>query len=165
MGDTAKRWTTQEMMSFVADWNLGTDIGEMAQKYDVSPTTIRKRVLRLRQDGVPLPHRRAGHIAGRYNDPWTQADVEYVVRRRKEGISNAAIAVELGRTFCAVQGIVSQLRKEGVVEKLGSGRKRLWNFDAIKAAAVMDNLIQFPRQKKKLPPLDNELRPSSVGSR
>jgi len=148
MNDTSHRWTTEELMRFVAEWNLGTPIAEMVTIFNCGPTAIRAQVVRLRQQGVPLPRRRAGNMAGKYGIPWTQADVEYLIRRRKEGATGEAIAVELGRTFHSIQGMAQNLRKNGVIEPKGAGRRRLWDLQAVRASAVMDNIIPIERGKK-----------------
>lgn len=69
--------------------------------------------------------------------PWTQSEVEYVIRRRNDKISAEQIAEELDRTFLGVQALIQKLRKEDVpIRMLGSGKRRLWDVSALKAACV-----------------------------
>jgi biotin operon repressor len=136
------RWTEEELRRLISMWLEGSEHEEIQKEFNCSRAAITKIVLRLRRDGVPLPRKIAGHKAGRANKPWTQSEVEFLVRRRNESISAEQIAVELDRSFFAVQGMIGTLRKHGVrVRMLGSGVRKLWNAESLKGAIAGRGLL------------------------
>jgi biotin operon repressor len=131
------RWTDDELRLLIDGWESNVPANELASCLKVSAHALRKMTVRLRAAGVPLRRRAPGHIATRRNKLWSQSEVEYLLRRRDEGISSETIGSEMGRSFLAVQGMVAKLRRERVpVKMLGSGTRRLWNADALKALAA-----------------------------
>lgn len=147
--DKARRWTTKEMTVFVAMWQNNAPLEEIAVTLNSTVGAIRKHVVRLRQQGIPLNRRVAGNIAGKYNALWTQGDIEFLMRRRQENATMEQIAVELNRTFSAVQGMIQRLRIEGAgIKMLGAGRKRLWDVGAIRSMVFMDNVVPIDHAKK-----------------
>src|SRR5262245_29979244 len=119
-----RRWTETEMRKFIGMWIDGNDIDDIASAFGSTRYAVNKLAGRLRQDGVPLPRRNNGHKAGRRNTLWTQAEVEFLIRRRNERATAEQIALELDRSFLAVQGMLQNLRKEGVsVRKFGQGKR------------------------------------------
>lgn len=133
--DHGHRWTDKELRKMIGLWMQGVDTAEIATRMKKTISALNKMATRLRNDGIPLPRKTQGHKLGRSNTPWTQEEVEYLVRRRNDRISAEQIGVELGRTFCAVQAMILKLRQEGVaVPMLGSGVRRLWNPDRLRHA-------------------------------
>jgi biotin operon repressor len=129
------RWSEAEMRELIGMWLSDRPIEEMALRFGVRPRSIYKIAGRLRRDGVPLPKRKLGHVAGRHQKPWTQEEVEYLVRRRNERANAQQIAEELDRTHNAVSAMISKLRQEGVnVRLLGHGTRRLWSAERLRAA-------------------------------
>lgn len=130
----AHRWTEEEMRELIGMWLSGKPVEEMALRFDVRPRSIMRLAGRIRREGVPLP-KRGGHIAGRRNKPWTQEEVEFLVRRRNERANAQQIADELDRSHCAVSAMISKLRQEGVnVRLLGQGTRKLWSASSLRAA-------------------------------
>lgn len=131
------RWTEQELRALIGLWLGGKELDEIATHFSTTRYAINKQVGRMRRDGVPLPRRKNGHVAGRRNTLWTQSEVEFLIRRRNERASAEVIAEELDRSFLAVQAMLQNLRKEGVsVRKFGQGKRRLWDPDQLRAAIV-----------------------------
>ncbi len=129
------RWTEAEMRELIGMWIGGTPTEEIAQHFGVRPRSISKVAGRLRREGIPLPKRNPGHVAGRYNKPWTQEEVEYLIRRRNERANAQQIAEELDRTHNGVAAMIYKLRGEGVnVRLIGHGTRRLWNAESLRAA-------------------------------
>ena len=140
------RWRTEELAALIEMWSNNVPFAEMAEALRVTESAIRKMSIKLRSSGVPLAYRKAGHKPNRYNKAWSHAEVEFVIRRRREGASSEMIASEIGRSFFGVQGIVQKLRKEGVgVPMLGNGVRRLWDANALKA------LCESPEIREKVP--------------
>lgn len=130
-----RRWTEAEMRKLIGLWLAGKELDEIATEFQSTRYAINKLVGRLRRDGVPLPRRNAGHRAGRSNKLWTQAEVEFLIRRRNERATAEQIALELDRSFLAVQGMLQKLKNEGVdVRKFGQGKRRLWDAEQLKGA-------------------------------
>ncbi len=131
----AHRWTEEQMREFIGMWLGGKELDDIATHFNLSARSISKIATRLRRNGVPLPKRNPGHRAGRYNKPWTQEEIEYLVRRRNEKATAEQIADELDRTYNGVAGIIAKLREEGVnVRMLGKGNRRLWSAEKLRAA-------------------------------
>lgn len=131
----AHRWTEAQMREFIGMWIAGKELDHIAEHFKLSPRSISKMAMRLRRNGVPLPKRNPGHRAGRYNKPWTQEEVEYLIRRRNEKATAEQIADELDRTYNGVAAIIGKLRSEGVnVRLLGQGTRRLWSAEKLRAA-------------------------------
>lgn len=130
-----RRWTEPEMRQFIGLWLAGTELDEIAKTFGSTRYALNKLAGRLRRDGVPLPRRNAGHRAGRRNKLWTQSEVEFLIRRRNEQATAEQIALELDRSFLAVQGMIQKLKIEGVdVRKFGQGKRRLWDAETLKGA-------------------------------
>lgn len=139
---TGHRWTDGELREFMTMWANNCSLEEMSLRFTMTKRAVCKQVTRLRAAGVPLAYRKNGHVAGRTNKPWTQSEVEYVIRRRKELASCEVIADELQRTYNAVNAMIQTLRKESVdVPMRGSGARRLWCPEILKA-----NMIGFIEQ-------------------
>jgi transposase len=133
----AHRWTEPELREFIGMYMRSVDVQTVANHFGVTVASCAKIAGRLRKEGVPLPRRTAGHIAGRRNQPWTQEEIEYLVRRRKDRATAEEIALELNRSFHGVQGMILTLRKEGVdVGMLGSGVRRLWSPERLSMACA-----------------------------
>src|SRR3989442_732689 len=108
------RWTNEELQEYIKLYLSGKDSSEIANHFGVSISAVNKMALRMRKNGVMLPYKKRGHIAGRKNRQWTQEEVEYLVRRRNEGALTEEIASELDRTIYGVQGIICTLKSNGV---------------------------------------------------
>lgn len=131
------RWTDAEMQKLVGLWLQGTDVLDIAKEFTTTIHAINHVVHRLRKNGVPLPRRKQGHRAGRRNTPWTQEEVEYVIRRRNDKATVEEIAVELDRTFGGVTSMIGTLRGQGVnVRMLGNGTRKLWDPEKLRQAIV-----------------------------
>lgn len=129
------RWTEAEMREFIGMWISEKPTEEIAAHFGVTARSICNLSQRVRRQGVPLPRRKQGHIAGRRNLPWTQEEAEYLVRRRNERATAEQIAKELNRTHNGIAGMIERLRREGVnVRMLGKGTRRLWSAEAMRAA-------------------------------
>ena len=135
------RWTMEELSKLMNLWQDGVELRNIAQEMQSTPHAILWIVQRLRSNGVPLTRRTKGHVSGRSNRYWTQGEVEYLVRRRNENATNETIAIELGRSECAIQAMVANLRTNLVTIPLkGRGMRRLWNPDALKAISLNENI-------------------------
>lgn len=129
------RWSEAEMREFIGLWMSNADILDMAKLFSVRPRTLYRLAGRLRREGIPLPKRKQGHVAGRHQKPWTQEEVEYLVRRRNDRANSQQIAEELDRTQNAVAAMIDKLRKEGVnIRMLGQGSRKLWSAASLRAA-------------------------------
>lgn len=127
------RWTDKELKRLMGRWLAEVEIDEIAREFQTTHYAINKQIGRMRQEGIPMPRRNAGHVAGRNNKPWTPQEAEYLIRRREDQVTAEKIADELDRSFLGVQGMIRQLRKEGVpVKMLGNGVRRLWNPEVLK---------------------------------
>jgi len=136
------RWTEEELRHLIAMWLDDVDIDTIASELSVTKIAVYKQTSRMRKEGIPLPRKTNGHVVGRRNQPWTQEEVEYLVRRRNDGITAESIAIELDRSFLAVQGMIATLRKEGVaVKMMGQGVRRKWNPSTLINAIAGRNLI------------------------
>jgi biotin operon repressor len=134
---TGHRWSTEELKQLMALWSSGESLESIASTINVTTAAVLKTVGRLRQNGIPLQRRTRGHVANRTNKPWTQGEVEYLLRRREEKATSEEIANELGRTWAAVSAMIGNLRSENVpVAMRGNGVRRLWNADSLKGVAV-----------------------------
>lgn len=128
------RWTQEQIIAVMGMWqDAGLSPAEIADKVKSTPFAISKLVVRLRKQGIPLQRRRRGLVAGRTNQLWTQAEVEYLIRRRRERATMDEIASELGRTPHAVQAMIQTLRREDVpVPMYGMGVRRLWDANNLR---------------------------------
>lgn len=128
------RWTQEELIALMAMWAEGKSPQEIADHLHATPFAVAKMVSKMRKNGIPLTRRRRGHPAGRSNTLWTQGEVEYLIRRRIERATADEIAVELGRNFSAIHGMVQKLQAELVqVPMYGNGMRRLWDANALRA--------------------------------
>ena len=136
------RWTDEELKRFIGEWLSGKETSEIAAAFGVSIAACNKIALRIRKEGIALPYKKRGHVAGRTNMAWKQEEVEYVIRRRAEGATNDEIASELDRTIYSILGILQKLREDGVsYQRNGGGRKRLWNSEKLRMAIAGKRLI------------------------
>lgn len=127
------RWTNEEMASLIRMWGDEIPQSDIAVALGVSIPAMNKVVTKLRNAGVPLKYRQKGAVAGRSNKPWSQSEVEYLMRRRTERISVSQIAAEMNRTPYALSAMIAKLREEGVhVAMLGQGVRKLWNPDLLR---------------------------------
>lgn len=141
---TGHRWTTEEMRTLMQMWANDEELKVIAEKLEVTTASILHTVNRLRHSGIPLKRRTRGHKAGRQYQLWTQGEVEYLVRRREEKATCEEIAVDLGRSWSAVNAMINKLRQEQVpIAMRGNGVRRLWNADLLKGVA-----LQLPEIKK-----------------
>jgi predicted transcriptional regulator len=128
------RWTQDEIVSLMGMWQEGKHPTEIADKLNVTPFAVSRMIVKLRKNGIPLERRRRGHVAGRANTLWTHAEIEYLIRRRRERATMDEIASELGRTHHAVQAMIQKLRSEDVpVPMYGMGVRRLWDPNSLRA--------------------------------
>lgn len=135
MANNGHRWTNAELREVMNLWLAEADVDEIAAKFGCTRFAINKLIGRMRRDGIPLPRRKAGHKAGRRSALWTQAEVEYLIRRRNDKATAEQIASELDRTFLGVQGMVQRLRREDVpIKMFGSGMRKLWDPEALKSS-------------------------------
>ncbi len=126
------RWTDDELTALMGMWADGRSPFHIAKTLGVTPKAVDKMVVRLRQNGIPLQRRTKGHVAGRSNKPWTQSEVEHLMRRRKERATMDEIASDMGRTHHAINAMITKLRREGVpIMMFGQGVRRLWNRDSL----------------------------------
>ena len=137
------KWNTEELQELIGMWLRGVETYEICRRFDVQPTGLNKLILRLRKNGIPLPIRKQGHKPERYNKPWTQEEVETVVRMRNERRSTADIASAIDRSFYGVQALIMKLRNEEEVPvvSLGNGRRRLWDAERLRDACAARNLV------------------------
>jgi biotin operon repressor len=157
LGDTVKRqshghrWTDEELKSLMASWAEGWDVAIIADNLNVTRAAVLKMVVRLRSNGIPLAKRQAGHVAGRRNQPWTQEEVEYLVRRREQLATTEQIAIDLQRSWSSVQLMIGKLRKEGVpVKMLGCGVRRLWDPAKLMQSVAGRGLISETEEAPRL---------------
>lgn len=152
---TGHKWTTDELRKLMKLWADETPLDNIATELTSTRAAILKVVTRLRNEGVPLKRRNAGHVSGRSNKAWTQGEVEYLMRRRAEKATSEEIARELDRTYSAVSGMIMKLRSESVpIAMRGNGVRRLWDAEALKATAIshgdttLIELTPFAQQKE-----------------
>lgn len=130
-----RRWTEAEIRKFIGLWIAGTELDEIAAVFGSTRYALNKLAGRMRRDGIPLPRRKNGRKAGRAHKLWTQSEVEFLIRRRNEQATAEQIALELDRSFLAVNGMIQKLRIEGVdVRVLGRGKRKLWDAETLKGA-------------------------------
>lgn len=152
------RWTTEEIRVLMKLWADEKTMADIAEFFQLNQTAILKTINRLRKAGIPLARRTRGHKAGHSNKPWTQGDVEYLLRRRAENATSEEIGNELGRSFVAVNAMIQTLRKENVpVAMRGHGVRRLWDVEALKGLSVRipeSNVIEIDgfSSQSTLPP-------------
>lgn len=141
------RWTMVELSRLMELWQDGTPQRDIATQLETTPGAIRHVVQRLRTGGVPLTRRTKGNVAGRSQRPWTQGEVEYLMRRRADKAVNEEIGIELGRSESAVGGMVRKLRSEQVpIAMRGNGVRRLYDPERLKALAIqMPNIADIQR--------------------
>ena len=144
------RWTTERFQELIGMWLRDVPLEEIARHFGITQIGLQKVALSLRKNGIPLPYRKKGHKAGRKNKPWTQEEVETVVRMRNERANTQEIANSLDRTFYGVQNLILKLRNEENVPvvSLGEGRRRLWDADKLRAAVAGRGLIAIDGGKK-----------------
>lgn len=132
------RWTTEELRKLMQLWAAKEDLNVIVGLLNSTEAAVLKMVQKLRKNGVPLERRDRGHVAGRSNKPWTQGEVEYLLRQRVQKATSEDIAIELGRSRSAVNAMIAIMRNQGVpVAMRGNGVRRLWNADSLKGVAVM----------------------------
>lgn len=142
------RWTNEELKKLMAMWHDSASLDDMSIILGVTRFAISKKVTQLRREGIPLLRRTKGHQAGRRNKPWTQSEVEYLIRRRNEQATAEQIASEIDRSFLGVQAMIQTLRKAEIpVRMLGCGVRRLWSIETLKGQIAGNNLIPFPTRK------------------
>ena len=135
------RWTTDELKQLMTMWAANKPLEEISSELKVTQVALLKQIQRMRKNGIPLSHRRNGHVAGRKNNNWTQGEVEYLLRRRNEKATSEEIGAELGRSPNSIDAMIQKLRKEDVnVAMRGNGVRRLWDAEALKAV----NLHSMP---------------------
>jgi biotin operon repressor len=133
------RWTNEELKKLMKMWADGESVYDISDQLNCGKNAIQKMVVRLRKEGIPLERRRRGHVVGRSNKLWTQAEVEYLLRRRYEKATVEEIGMDLGRTWNAVNAMIQKLRSEDVsVPMMGQGVRRLWNPNTLKKFAVIE---------------------------
>ena len=134
------RWTQEEIVAVMALWAEKLSPQEIASRMNSTPFAIAKLVVRLRKLGIPLERRHRGHVAGRSNKPWTQAEIEYLIRRRRERSTLDEISFDLGRTHSAVSAMVGKLRSNDVpVPMYGNGVRRLWDANSLRATFAQEH--------------------------
>lgn len=146
------RWTTEELKLLMAMWAEDDPVPAIAEKLNATSAAVLKMVQKLRRQGIPLKRRTKGNVAGRSYKPWTQAEVEYLLRQRASGATLESIGFDLGRTWNAVNAMVQKMRQESVpVAMYGQGKRRLWDVSELKAMA-----IQMPESQsiEQIPCLD-----------
>lgn len=134
------RWTNDEIKILMRLWAEDKSLTEIGEELGVTKHAAQKMVVRLRSEGIPMKHRTRGHVAGRKNNPWSQSQVEYLIRRRAERATVEEISHELERSEQAVHAMIQTLRKEGVhVTRFGGGMRRKWNPVVAMAAMGQQN--------------------------
>lgn len=140
------RWTNEELKTLMNLWQNGNSTEEIATQLNSTKLAIGRMVVRLRKNGIPLARRTKGHVAGRSNKPWTQAEVEYLMRRRNEKATAEEIGNDLGRTPNAVHGMIQNLVHEGVsIAMQGQGVRKLWDANLLKSTMVESNIIPIEK--------------------
>lgn len=128
------RWTDEELKTLMKLWVDDIPITNISDHLNVSQVGLLKQIQRMRSNGIPLPRRKAGNPIGNAVRPWTQGDVEYLVRRRNEKATSEEIAAQLGRSPNAVDAMIQKLRKEDVgIAMRGNGVRRLWDANSLKS--------------------------------
>lgn len=132
------KWTNDELRELMRRWDAEEPVDAIAEALETTAFAVSKMVVRLRQNGIPLKRRTASasgrRRAGR---AWTQSEVEYLLRRRRESATSELIGHELGRTYNSVAGMIGMLRRQGVpVAMKGQGVKRLWDPNILRGVEV-----------------------------
>ena len=137
------KWTTKEFQKLIGMWLRDVPMEELCLTFNITSSGLNKAIQRLRQNGVPLPQRKRGHKPERYNKPWTQEEVETVVRMRNERRSTTDISNTLERSFYGVQSLIMKLRNEEDVPvvSLGSGMRRLWDAERLRSSIAGRSLM------------------------
>ena len=143
------RWTTKELQKLIGMWLREMEVKDICKHFQIAPTGLNKLIQRLRKNGVPLPLRKKGHKPDRYNKPWTQEEVETVVRMRNAGSSTSDIADALERSFYGAQGMILRLKNEDIpIKSFGSGMRKLWDPQRLREACSVRNLVVIDGDKK-----------------
>ena len=125
-----KKWTKAEEDFVEARYREAVPVGKIAEQLGRSVISVYRRHHELVHGWAPSV--RVAEIVGatqtltkerasRNRSPWTDSDFEILMSRYREGVGQKSIAIELGRTFNAVQGKISVLLKNGTLER----RRRL----------------------------------------
>lgn len=131
------RWTTDELRALMQMWADGESLDAIATSLNSTRHALLSQIQRMRKAGIPLERRDKGNFAASSHKPWSQGDAEYLLRSRLERKTNEEIGLELGRTLTAVDGMIARLRREQVpVAMRGSGVRRLWNAESLKALSI-----------------------------
>lgn len=110
---------------------------ELAIEFKSTRYALLRQIQRLRQEGIPLKRRTKGNKADRAQQPWSQGEAEYLLRRRNERATAEEISLELGRSVMSIQGMIQKLIKEGVpIAMRGNGVPRKWDPENLKAVAA-----------------------------
>ncbi len=130
------RWTHEEIISLMQLWDKGTPVDDIAEALGTTDHAIGHMVTRLRKQGIPLKRRTRGRKLGgtqRFGQLWTQAEIDYLVTRRRDRATQEEIATELGRSWVAVAGMIQRLRRLGLaVPRFGIGMRRLYDVAALR---------------------------------
>lgn len=130
------RWTQDEIITLMSMWDAGDHVDHIAKSLKSSTHSIMKMIVRLRQQGIPLKRRTRGRRLGPDNrraQLWTQAEIEYLVTRRRDRATIEEIAAELGRSWSAINAMIYNLRKRNVdVPRFGIGIRRLYDVSGLR---------------------------------
>lgn len=133
------RWSNEEIKKLMLLWNQDESLIEISKELAMTQHAVAKMVTRLRSEGIPLKRRIRGMKAGSSTKPWTQSEIEYLSRRRMQGMPSEQIANEMGRTYCAINAMIQKLRSEQVsLPIFGNGTRRAWDSSLLKAALVSE---------------------------
>lgn len=150
------RWTTDELKQLMALWQAGEVMETLMDRLNSTQSAILKMIQALRKQGIPLIRRDHGRVKGEkagsplravspgkyWGRPWTQSDMEYVIRRRRENATAEDLAIELGRSVGGINGVIQKLRKDHVpVPMRGQGVRRLWDANQLRAKFIEDEDI------------------------
>lgn len=132
------RWTDEQLRELMRLWAGESTMEEIQASLQSTRPAILKQIQRMRKAGIPLARRDRGRKIGDINRLWTAGETEYLLRRRNEKATSEEIGAEIGRSPNAVDSMIQKLRSEGVDVKMrGSGVRRLWDAESLKATNII----------------------------
>lgn len=121
-----KKWTKAEEAFLEARYREGVPVKEIAEQLGRTKESVYRRHHELVHDGAPSARvtelvsetqAQTKELASKNRSPWTVSDFEILMSMYREGVEQKYIALELGRTFRAIQGKITLLLKDGTIER------------------------------------------------
>lgn len=136
-----KHWTPREIKyvaekSLLDSTNAVVNVKQMAKYLKRSPGTVNNQITKLRKEGK-LPQVNRENALDSLNRPYTEDEKKQIKFMYQNGRTSKEIANSFDRTESAIQSLIFNLKKKGVIE---SGTRELWEQDEVD---YLVNNIQF----------------------